>query len=156
MLKAETKTRLTEQMARLNDKAAGAMVAIGVNACTDITGFGLLGHACEMAENSGVAIEIFCNEVPVMQETLEFARKGLVPEGMYTNRKFRDGMVKGSKQEEEVMSVFYDPQTSGGLLISVPAEKAEALLTLIKQTGDREAAIVGQVVDRPESQIILV
>ena len=156
LLKAETKTRFTEQMARLNDKAAEAMVAIGVNAATDITGFGLLGHACEMAENSDVAIEIFCNEVPVMQETLEFARMGLVPEAMYTNREFRDGMVKGSKQEEEMMSVLYDPQTSGGLLISVPAEKAEALLTLIKQTGDREAAVVGKVVDRPESQIILV
>ncbi len=156
LLKAETKAKLTEQMVRLNDKAAMAMVDVGVNACTDITGFGLLGHTCEMAENSQVAVEIFVDKVPFIPETLEFARMGLVPEGMYANQEFRVDMVKDSETDEDLLSVLYDPQTSGGLLISVPAEKAEALLASIRQGGDGEAAIVGQVVDKPESQIILV
>jgi len=156
LLKTETKTRLTEQMARLNNKAAMAMVDTGVSACTDITGFGLLGHACEMAENSGVAIDISVSRVPIIPETLEFACMGLVPEGMYANQEFRDYMVKGNEIDEDLLSVLYDPQTSGGLFISVPAEKAEALLASIRQGGDKEAAIIGQVVDKPESQITLV
>ncbi len=156
MLQAETRGRLTEQMVKLNDKAAEAMVSIGANACTDITGFGLIGHACEMAENSGVSIEIFCDKVPFIPETLEFARMGLIPEAMYANREFRTNMVKGSKVDDELLSVLHDPQTSGGLLISVPLEKAEALLASIRQAGDEKTAIVGQVIDKPKSQIILV
>jgi selenide,water dikinase len=156
LLQAETKTRLTEQMVRLNNMAAKAMVDIGVNACTDITGFGLLGHTCEMAENSQVAIEIFINKVPFLPEALEFARMGLVPEGMYANQEFRLDMVKSNNVDEDLLSIIYDPQTSGGLLISVSAEKAEVLLARIQQDGDKEAAIIGQVVDKPKGYIILV
>lgn len=156
LLKAETKASLIEQMARLNNKAAMAMVDIGVNACTDITGFGLLGHACEMADNSEVAIEISVNSVPIIPETLEFARMGLVPEGMYANQEFRMDMIKNNNADEDFLSILHDPQTSGGLIISVPAEKAEALLTNIRRGGDKEAAIIGQVVDKPESYITLV
>ncbi len=156
LLKAETKASLIEQMARLNNKAAMAMVDIGVNACTDITGFGLLGHACEMADNSEVAIEISVNSVPIIPETLEFARMGLVPEGMYANQEFRMDMIKNNSADEDFLSILHDPQTSGGLIISVPAEKAEALLTNIRRGGDKEAAIIGQVVDKPESYITLV
>ena len=132
------------------------MVDIGVSACTDITGFGLLGHTCEMAENSQVAIEIFVDKVPFIPETLEFARMGLVPEGMYANQEFRMDMVKSNGIDEDLLSILYDPQTSGGLIISVPADKAEALLAGIRRGGDEEAAIIGQVVDKPESHIILV
>jgi len=156
MLQDETKARFIEQMVKLNDKAAEAMVAIGVNACTDITGFGLIGHTCEMAESSGVAIEIFCDKVPLISETLEFARMGLIPEGMYANREFRACMVEEGKVDNELLSVLYDPQTSGGLLISVPPEKAEEMLARIRQAGDEEVAIVGQVINKPQSQIILV
>jgi selenide,water dikinase len=156
LLQAETKDRLIKQMLRLNNKAAEAMVSIGSNACTDITGFGLIGHACEMAENSGVSIEIFRDRVPFIPETLEFARMGLIPEGLYNNQEFRVNMVKSNKVDEVLLSILYDPQTSGGLLISVPPEKAEALLASIRQAGDEEAAIVGQVIDKPKSQIILV
>ncbi len=155
MLQDETKASFTAQMAKLNDKAAEAMVAVGANACTDITGFGLIGHACEMAENSGVSIEISRDKVPIIPETLEFARMGLIPEGMYANREFRIKMVKGNKVDDALLSALYDPQTSGGLLISVAADRAKTLLDRIKQDGDKEAAIVGQVVDKPENQIIL-
>jgi selenide,water dikinase len=155
MLQTEIENGFIKQMAKLNDKAAQVMVSIGANACTDITGFGLIGHACEMAEKSGVSIEIFCDKVPLIPETLEFARMGLIPEGMYNNQEFRINMVNSNKMDEALLSILYDPQTSGGLLISVPAEKAETMLACIKEAGDKEAAIVGQVVDKPKSQIFL-
>jgi len=155
MLGKETKTKLSEQMVRLNEKAAQAMVDMGVNACTDITGFGLLGHTCEMAENSQVTVEIFADKVPFITEALEFARMGLVPEGMYANQEFRGDMVKDGVADEDLLSLLFDPQTSGGLLISVPAEKAELLLSAIRKGGDNEAAIIGRVIDKSESQIIL-
>jgi selenide,water dikinase len=81
---------------------------------------------------------------------------GLIPEGMYANQEFRTDMVKDGVADEDLLSLFYDPQTSGGLLMSVPAEKAEVLLSNIRQGGDGEVAIIGQVVDMPESQIVLV
>ncbi len=155
-LEAETQTRMTQQMARLNASAAALMVDVGVNATTDVTGFGLIGHACEMAENSGVAIEIDAGKVPVIEGTLGFAGQGFVPEGMYANLEFRAGMLEKNKTDENMLAVLCDPQTSGGLLISVAAEKAAKLLDCIKQAGDGEAAIIGRVVDRPKSQIILV
>jgi len=156
MLKSETKARMIRQMERLNDRAAEVMVSMGVNAATDITGFGLIGHACEMAQNSRVAIEIFSGRVPFIGEALEFASQGLVPEGTYANMEFRLDMVDNSKKiDEDLIAILNDPQTSGGLLISVAAEKAEAVLARITQQGDEEAAIVGQVLSKPESQIIL-
>jgi selenide,water dikinase len=156
ILQDETKARFIAQMVKLNDKAAEVMASMGVNACTDITGFGLIGHTCEMAEGSGVAVEIFCDKVPLISEVLEFARMGLIPEGMYANREFRTCMAEGGKVGDELLSVLYDPQTSGGLLISVPLEKAEEMLARIRQAGDEEAAIIGQVINKPKSQIILV
>ena len=157
MLKSETRAGMIRQMERLNEKAAGVMMSMGVNAATDITGFGLIGHACEMAQNSRVAIEIFCDRVPFIEEALEFASQGLIPEGMYANMEFRLDMVDNSKKiDEDLLAILNDPQTSGGLLISVAAEKAEAVLACIRQQGDEEAAIVGQVLSQPESQIILV
>ncbi len=155
LLKDKTKTRLTEQMVRLNDKAAEVMVSMGAHAATDITGFSLIGHACEMAENSGVSIELYCDKVPFISEALEFGGQGLIPEGMFANWEFRSGMVKGSQVDEELMNILYDPQTSGGLLISVSPGKADEMLARIRKAGDGEAAIVGQVVDGPKSQIRL-
>ena len=151
----KTKTKLTEQMAKLNDKAAEAMVSLGAHACTDITGFGLIGHACEMAENSGVAIELYLDKVPFIREVMQFAQMGLIPEGMYANEEFRAHMVEGSQADEDLMAILYDPQTSGGLFIAVSPEKADKLVEQIRQAGDEQAAIVGQVIDSPKSQIIV-
>jgi selenide,water dikinase len=75
---------------------------------------------------------------------------------MYANQEFRLDMVKSNNVDEDLLSIIYDPQTSGGLLISVSAEKAEVLLARIQQDGDKEAAIIGQVVDKPKGYIILV
>jgi selenide,water dikinase len=155
LLQAETKARLTKQMVKLNDKAAEVMVSLGAHACTDITGFGLIGHACEMAENSGVAIELYLDKVPFIREVMQFAQMGLIPEGMYANEEFRAHMVEGSQADEDLMAILYDPQTSGGLFIAVSPEKADKLVEQIRQAGDEQAAIVGQVIDSPKSQIIV-
>jgi selenide,water dikinase len=155
LLQAETKARLTKQMVKLNDKAAEVMVSLGAHACTDITGFGLIGHACEMAENSGVAIELYLDKVPFIREVMQFAQMGLIPEGMYANEEFRAHMVEGSQADEDLMAILYDPQTSGGLFIAVSPEKADKMVEQIRQAGDEQAAIVGQVIDSPKSQIIV-
>ncbi|MBA7474394.1 Selenide, water dikinase [subsurface metagenome] len=151
----KTKTKLTEQMAKLNDKAAEVMVSLGAHACTDITGFGLIGHACEMAENSGVTIELYLDKVPFIRGVLQFAQMGLIPEGMYANEEFRAHMVEGSQADEDLMAILYAPQTSGGLFIAVSPEKADKMVEQIRQAGDEQAAIVGQVIDSPKSQIIV-
>ena len=155
LLQAETKARLTKQMVKLNDKAAEVMVSLGAHACTDITGFGLIGHACEMAENSGVAIELYLDKVPFIREVMQFAQMGLIPEGMYANEEFRAHMVEDSQADEDLMAILYAPQTSGGLFIAVSPEKADKLVEQIRQAGDEQAAIVGQVIDSPKSQIIV-
>ncbi len=152
----KTLQKLTEQMTALNVKASQVMVSLGAHACTDVTGFGLLGHACEMAQNSGVAVELCCDSVPFISEVVDFAEMGLIPEGMYANREFRSDMIESAGEVADFMlDIFCDPQTSGGLLISVSPLVANKMLDQLRQVGYKEAAIVGQVVDRPESKVIL-
>ena len=156
LLSDKTLLKLTEQMAALNKKASQVMVSLGAHACTDVTGFGLLGHACEMAQNSGVAIELQCDRVPFISEVVDFAKMGLVPKGMYDNREFRSDMTESADSvSEELLDILCDPQTSGGLLISVSADRANIMLTKLRQVGYKETAMVGQVVDSPKSKVIL-
>lgn len=151
---SDMERRLTEQMAQLNRDAADIMVSLGVNACTDITGFGLIGHTFNMAKNSGVTIELFADKIPLIDEAIDFARTGLVPHGAYSNRSFYTGEVEKNDITEELMDVFYDPQTSGGLLIAVPLQKANETLSRIKQTYNK-AAVIGQVLEKKGSHLIL-
>ncbi len=146
---------LTRQMAMLNKRASEIMLSFGVNACTDITGFGLIGHACKMAENSEVSIEIFTDRVPLIQGVQDFCRMGLIPRGAYANRDFYDVKVDKEGTNEEMLPLFFDPQTSGGLLISIPEHDAEDMLGSIRQAGYEEAAIVGCVLKNGESRITL-
>ena len=156
LLSDKTLLKLTEQMAALNKKASQVMVSLGAHACTDVTGFGLLGHACEMAQNSGVTIELQCDRVPFISEVVDFAKMGLAPKGMYDNREFRSDMIESADSvSEELLDILCDPQTSGGLLISVSADRANIMLTKLRQVGYKETAMVGQVVDSPKSKVIL-
>lgn len=156
LLDDKTRIRLTEQMTALNMRASQVMVSLGAHACTDISGFGFLGHAGELAENSGVAVELQCDKVPLISEVVNFAKMGLIPEGMYTNREFRSNMIEfATKVEDFMLDILCDPQTSGGLLISVSPEVADIMLAKLKQVGYKETAMVGTVVERPESKIIL-
>jgi len=156
MLPTEVLEKLVAQMTRLNDKACQAMLGVGVHACTDITGFGLLGHACEMAEASGISIELDSRKIPMIPESLQFAHMGLIPEGMYANWEYRNAMIQAGAIDEDTMSVLYDPQTSGGLLICVAEDKAVAMLVKLRELGVADAAEIGRVVAAsPAPQIIV-
>jgi len=156
MLPSPVTERLIVQMSCLNNKACQAMLEIGVHACTDVTGFALLGHAGEIAESSGTSIEIDSKKVPIIPEAIQFANMGLIPEGMYANWEYRNSMVQAVNIDEDTMSVLYDPQTSGGLLISVAPEKCDALLKRLHELGVDQSAEIGRIVETSQcSQIII-
>ena len=121
-------------MTTLNKSARDAMVKYRVHACTDVTGFGLLGHAYEMAQGSGVEMELQVDGIDLIPESLELARMGLLPEGMYRNRAFAEGGVDAGETELAKQDLLYDPQTAGGLLMAVDPADADALLAELKET----------------------
>ena len=116
-------------MTTLNKAARDAMVKYRVHACTDVTGFGLLGHACEMAQGSGVSITLRVADVDLIGEAVELASQGILPEGMYRNRSFAEPEVDPGETPLCQQDVLYDPQTAGGLLIAVDPADADALYT---------------------------
>jgi selenide,water dikinase len=149
--------QMVESMTALNRKASEKMQALGAHACTDITGFGLIGHGLEMAEASHVGLRIWANKVPVFPEAMEYARIGLIPAGAYSNRQFFScRMDVRSSVSPVLVDLFYDPQTSGGLLISLPPRKAEELVGELREGGNHLGAIVGEVLKEPEGRIEIV
>ena len=144
-------------MASLNRAAAEAMMETpGVHACTDITGFGFLGHASEMVEGGDVGFRIDSSKVPLFAGIRQFVDMGILPAGLYRNRDFRMPMIDIHPGcPPWVADVLFDPQTSGGLLIAVAAESAEALLSRIHDSGVPEAAVVGEVTGDKKGKIIV-
>ena len=143
----EVKETVIASMARLNNQAGEIMSDYEINACTDITGFGLLGHAWEMAENSGVQIEISAAEAPVFDKVKEYAEMGLVPAGAYSNEEHLGANIDfNSRVEDSRRDILFDPQTSGGLLISVPQEEVSDFLIELYSLGIDEAGVVGEVI----------
>ena len=124
--------RAYKLMTTLNKSARDAMVRYRVHACTDVTGFGLLGHGLEMAQGSGVELEIEVSAVDFIPEAAELAKMGILPEGMYRNRAFAEGSVDPGGAGLWQQDLLYDPQTSGGLLMAVDPEDAEALFRELK------------------------
>ena len=119
-------------MLTLNRGARDVMVNYRVHACTDVTGFGLLGHCTEMAQGSGVEIHLDVNAIDLIPEALEFARMGVLPEGMYRNRTFAEPHVDAGEAALAVQDMLYDPQTSGGLLIAVDPQDSPALYAALE------------------------
>jgi len=155
LAEGETVERVTRTMAALNRGASEAMQEVGVSACTDITGFGLLGHACEMIEGTEVGMVIYASKVPYFPEAEEFAKMGLVPGGTHRNREYRSQMVEISSQiPPPVVDVLFDAQTSGGLLIAVPSFKVETLLEGLRERGV-EAALIGEVTQEHPGRIVV-
>ncbi len=152
----ETIGKVTRCMAALNKQACELMQELGAHACTDITGFGFIGHAIQLADNSQVGIRVDSVKVPVFEEAKEFISKGLCPGGLYRNREFYGGRVKFlANTPEFLQDVLFDPQTSGGLLISLSAEAAVALVSRLEIAGVEDAAIVGEVVSEPKGKILV-
>lgn len=120
-------------MTSLNKSARDAMVQYRVHACTDVTGFGLLGHACEMAQGSGVELELRVEDIDLIPEAVELARMGILPAGMYRNRAFAEGEVDAGVTELCKQDLLYDPQTAGGLLMAVDPADADALLAELRR-----------------------
>lgn len=149
--------RATRLMAALNRDAANIMTGFRINACTDVTGFGLLGHLAEMVEGAGVGARVKAHSVPLIAEALEFAAMGFIPAGAYNNRSFRESMIDiGKGVPRERADVLFDPQTSGGLLISVKKEEAGPLVDALRDGGVEDAVLIGEVVDDAQGKITVV
>lgn len=144
-------------MAELNVQSAAAMLKYEVHAATDITGFGLAGHAYKMADGSGVTLRIEESDLPVLPGALELCREGMIPGGGKRNREFYGRFVTISAETaDEIGEIAFDPQTSGGLLIALPPDQALALLADLQRLGNNEAAIIGKVVAREDFAIAVV
>ena len=144
-----------DSMITLNKKAAEVITEIpGVHACTDITGFGFLGHACEMAEASRVGMAIDSLSVPFFPGIRKLVEEGWVPGGLYRNRDFRMPCIAANQScPGWLLDILFDPQTSGGLLISISAEQAEMAMRNLHAAGVLSASVVGEVIGEHPGKI---
>ncbi len=143
-------------MTSLNKYAKEAIDRVGgVNALTDITGFGLLGHVLEMAEGSDKTIRIDSDKVPIVEAAVKYARMGLVPGGTYSNKSHLESKIKlEGDLADEIVDILYDPQTAGGLLISIKPEKIDELLEDLKGL-DTDFGVIGEVVEKENYHLIV-
>jgi len=156
MASKEAVRKIVESMVTLNRTASEWMKKFGAHACTDITGFSFIGHALEMATASQVGMVIQSKVIPIFPEALDYAKLGLIPGGTYSNRDFFSCRVEvHSNVPDLLVDILYDPQTSGGLLISLPSNEAEKLVASLKKEGHIHSCIVGEVVEEPRGKIRL-
>jgi selenide,water dikinase len=146
----------TELMATLNRVAAITMESYDISACTDITGFGLLGHLSEMIDNTSVSIILDTRNIPIIPRAYEFAAMGFVPAGSHKNRNFRQGKVVAAESFDPVLrDILFDPQTSGGLLIGCSPTQSRELLDRLRTNGVTTAEIIGYASINNEEKIFL-
>ena len=146
----------TRSMVLLNKTASEAMLEVGVSACTDITGFGLMGHAYELAEASKVTLSFFAGRIPIFDGCERYVKMGLMPGVSKLSKKYLKNAIRiNPKVREELVDVLFDAQTSGGLLISVPKGKAEILCTKLKERGALTFDVVGEVHQREDVSIVV-
>ena len=155
LVEQELLDKLYEQMSTLNKYAHDVLVNYSLHACTDVTGFALLGHSLEMAQGSGVTVHIQTENVPFHKEAWAFADMGLVPSGAYRNRDYAEAGVRLTREIARPMQdILYDPQTSGGLLIALPEKDAAQCLDELRQSVPQAAAI-GYVTEKMDAAIYL-
>ena len=156
LVSPETLRQTTTLMATLNKYAAEIMADFPVSACTDITGFGLLGHLAEMIAGTGMGLALDSRAIPVIPEAVEFAGMGLVPAAAHKNRLYRQNMVvMGHDFDPVLRDIFFDPQTSGGLLIGCPEKSAMILLRRLLDAGVNDTRIIGYATSSREEKIYL-
>ncbi len=150
----KTVRKVVEVMTTLNKAASEAMVEVGVDACTDVTGFGLLGHLREVTLSSAVGARLRFADIPVLPETWDLVGKGAVPGGAQRNRDFVvDSTIFDPDVTLEQQTALCDPQTSGGLLIFVPRERTEKLLRSLEAKGVGVRAVIGEIVEDDHARI---
>jgi selenide,water dikinase len=148
--------KIVKSMTTLNRKASELMLKAGVNACTDVSGFGLMGHACEMVEDTRFGLAIDSTAIPLFNEAKGFAEMGMIPGGLNRNRDYQSPKVEiGPDVPGYLADILFDPQTSGGLLVAVPKANASSLLKNLHRAGIAEAAIIGEVLTKPKNKIIV-
>lgn len=154
LISASSRDAAYAHMATLNKAAGDAVRQVSdVHACTDITGFGLLGHSFEMAEGSGVTIRLHGKALPLMDEALDMAEMGIIPSGAYRNMDYvKPHLAVLPSAQQALLDLAADPQTSGGLLVALPREQAERLLSLLRPFAPW-SAIVGEVSARKASEL---
>ncbi len=156
LARTETVARVTASMATLNARASAIMQELGAHAATDITGFGFIGHTVQMAQNSKVGFHINAAAIPVFPEALELAGKGICPGGLYRNREFYTPCVDFADDvTAPIQDILFDPQTSGGRLISLEAARAQILVGRLTEAGVTEAAVIGKVVPEPAGKLVI-
>jgi selenide,water dikinase len=134
-----------DAMRTLNNVASVSASAVGASAVTDITGFGLAGHAREVAMASGVTLNLQMSDIPQLLDALAYYRKGLVTRASASNRSANEDDVDATVADSELTELLYDPQTSGGLLISVSEDRVDSMLTQMQDIGCEGAVVVGHV-----------
>jgi len=155
LLKRSAIRKVTRVMEELNAAACRAMMRVGVNACTDITGFGLLGHAGEVAAASKVDMEIEFAKIPVMSEAYDMLKAEAIAGGLWTNKSYVSPRVKTVDLGEDEENILYDPQTSGGLLMTLPESRVDALLRSLRRSGVGQAARIGKVLAKGDGHIVV-
>jgi selenide,water dikinase len=148
-------TRVTRVMEELNAEACGVMTRLGANSCTDITGFGLLGHAMELASASRVDLEIRFSEIPVMEEAYDMLQAEAIAGGLWTNKQFVLPKIRCDGVGDREINILCDPQTSGGLFITTEQKKAGRMIAMMKQAGVRYARAIGKVLAKGQGRIIV-
>lgn len=141
-------------MTTLNKYAGEIIVDYNINACTDITGFGIMGHGYEMASASDITIKLFKDKIPVIKGAREYAEMGLVPAGTYNNKGYLENKYKLVDIPEWLEDILFDPQTSGGLLISTPKDQVESMMERLMDL-EIKSSIIGEVIDKDEVPLIV-
>ena len=145
-----------QSMSTLNKVACETMLEVGVNACTDVSGFGLAGHLCEMAKGSNVRINLKLSAVPVYPVSLELFARGIRTGVTLSNKQSSTDCIQLEKElPREKEMILYDPQTSGPLAISVPSEKADRLVELLHERGVRDAAVIAEIAETSGSGLFV-
>ena len=153
LVNGKTIERVTAVMTQLNRAASEAMLAVGIHACTDVSGFGLLGHLREMVEASGVGARLNWKSVPVLAEAWGLVEQDCIPDGTRNNLNYLADFVDWSRAVPPTARVVLcDAQTSGGLLMAAPSKKARKLLAALAQTSTG-GTVIGEIVEKPKGRI---
>lgn len=156
MASPEAVQGMVDCMVTLNRKAAEWMETLGAHACTDITGFGFIGHGLEMASASRVGLVVHSKRVPLLPNALEYGGMGLFPAGAYSNRQYYSCRVEVDPTVPPLLiDLFYDPQTSGGLLVSLPQDQTEKMVESLRKDGHADASIIGEVVEEHPGKMMI-